>query len=136
MGNGENVVNLALATSETWKDKQSGETKEKTEWHRVVGFGKVADIIAQYTAKGSKLYIEGSLVTRKWQAQDGTDRYSTEIKIRDFQFLDSKPQGQPQNQGFGQQPVAQQPQQSQQPVTGYNQAPAPGFDNFDDDIPF
>jgi single-strand DNA-binding protein len=143
------VANLSLATTETWKDKQSGERQEKTEWHRCNAFDKLAEIIQQYVKKGSRIYIEGSLHTRKWQAQDGTDRYSTEIKIRDMQMLDS-PQGgqQPQQQGGygGQQPqqqsIGQQGrnlyQGGQQPQQQGNYgAPDPGgFDDFDDTIPF
>lgn len=84
MPNGELVANLSIATSESWKDKQTGEKKERTEWHRVCLFGKLAEIVHQYVAKGTKLYIEGQLRTRKWQAQDGSDRYSTEVVLSGF----------------------------------------------------
>lgn len=90
MPSGEPVANLSLATSETWKDGQSGETREKTEWHRVVAFRKLAEIIGQYCKKGSKLYIEGRLQTRKWQDQNGQDRYTTEIIADQMQMLDSR----------------------------------------------
>jgi len=113
------VANASIATSEKWRDKQSGQQQERTEWHRCVFFDKLAEIVQQYVKKGSKLYVEGQLQTRKWQAQDGTDRYSTEIKVRDMQMLDSPGQGQQQPrqqpQSMGQQGAAlyggQQPQQ-------------------------
>lgn len=91
--NGDRVANLSLATSESWKDKNTGERREKTEWHRVVVFGKLVDVIEQYVSKGSKLYFEGKLETRKWE-KDGQDRYSTEVVLRGFDskmvMLDSK----------------------------------------------
>lgn len=91
---GEAVATLSLATSEKWKDKQTGEAKERTEWHRVVFFGRPAEALKEYTHKGSKLYVEGQLATRKWQDKEGVDRYTTEIRGRAFEFLDSKPAGQ------------------------------------------
>ncbi|WP_343154206.1 single-stranded DNA-binding protein [Buchnera aphidicola] len=81
MPNGNAVVNMTLATSENWKDKTTGETKEKTEWHRVVLFGKLAEIAGEYLRKGSQVYIEGSLQTRKWQDQNGLERYTTEVIV-------------------------------------------------------
>ncbi|QFQ32697.1 single-stranded DNA-binding protein [Buchnera aphidicola (Aphis fabae)] len=81
MPNGNAVVNMTLATSENWKDKNTGETKEKTEWHRVVLFGKLAEIAGEYLRKGSQVYIEGSLQTRKWQDQNGLERYTTEVVV-------------------------------------------------------
>ena len=112
--NGGAVTNLTIATSESWKDKQTGEQKEKTEWHRVVMFGKLAEIAGEYVKKGSKLYIEGALQTRKWTNQQGQDQYTTEIVLQGFngvmQMLDGKQQGAPQQQaqgGFSNQ--AQQP---------------------------
>jgi single-strand DNA-binding protein len=84
MQNGNKVANLSLATSESWRDKASGERKEKTEWHRVVIFGKLADIAEQYLKKGSKVYVCGQLQTRKWQDKDGQDRYSTEVVLQGF----------------------------------------------------
>lgn len=114
------VANLTLATSESWKDKQTGEQKEKTEWHKVVVFGKLAEIAGEYLKKGSKAYFEGSLQTKKYTDQQGVEKYSTEIVVQGFngvmQMLDGRPQGQqaaPQQQGGFQQ---QSPQQ-------YNQAP-------------
>ena len=87
--NGDAVCAVNLATSESWKDKASGEKQERTEWHRVVFWRQLAEILGQYTAKGSKIYIEGSLRNRKWQDNNGNDRYTTEIVVRDMQMLDS-----------------------------------------------
>lgn len=113
------VTNISVATSEKWKDKQTGADKEATEWHKVVFNGRLAEITAQYLKKGSKVYIEGKLKTRKWQdKQSGQDRYSTEIVAREMQMLDSRQD----NQSYQQAP---QPQQQQK------QAP-----EFDDDIPW
>jgi len=90
MPSGGNVVNLRLATTRRWKDRNSGDRKEATEWHRVVCFNRTADIAAQYLKKGSQVYIEGRLQTRKWQAQDGTDRYSTEVVANSLTMLGKK----------------------------------------------
>ena len=84
MQNGSKVANLSLATSESWKDKATGERKEKTEWHRVVVFGALADIVERYVKKGSKVYVSGSLQTRKWTDKDGADKYTTEIVLQGF----------------------------------------------------
>jgi len=89
MPSGQAAANLSVATSESWKDKQTGEPVEKTEWHRVVAYGRLAEIMGEYLKKGSKVYIEGSLQTRKWE-KDGIDRYTTEIKAREMQMLDSR----------------------------------------------
>jgi single-strand DNA-binding protein len=89
-GKGNPFVVISVATSETWKDKNTGQPQERTEWHRCVCFGKLAEIIQQYSAKGNKVYVEGALRTRKWQAQDGGDRYTTEIVINEYQILDGK----------------------------------------------
>ena len=138
MPNGGGVANLTIATSETWKDKQTGEQKEKTEWHRVVMFGKLAEIAGEYLKKGSKVYIEGSLQTRKWTNQQGQDQYTTEIVVQGFngtmQMLDSRGQGAGgQSGGFSGQGQAPQQQggfsgQTAQEATqqqgGYSQ-PAP-----------
>ena len=125
---GDAICNIRLATTETWKDKQTGERKEATEWHRVSFYGKLAEIAGQYLRKGSQVYIEGSLRTRKWQDKDGQDRYSTEIRADEMKMLGGKPEGQH---------APQQPQPRQQP----QQRPAPqnaggGFGDMDDDIPF
>lgn len=135
--NGGSVANLSIATSEEWKDKQ-GQKQEKVEWHRVTVFGKLADIVGQYLKKGSKVYIEGKIQTRKWQDQQGQDKYTTEIVVDGFsgqlQMLgDSGSQGQQAPQQRPQNP-ARQAQQAAQP----QQAPSGGYDSFDDssDIPF
>jgi len=122
MPNGEAVVTLSIATSETWKDKQSGEKKERTEWHRIVFFRKLAEIAGEYIKKGSKIYIDGSLRTRKWQDDSGGDRYSTEIIASNLQMLDSK------QSGNGASPIGS----SQSTGAG----PVSAGDDFDDDIPF
>ncbi|MDP6166697.1 MAG: single-stranded DNA-binding protein, partial [Gammaproteobacteria bacterium] len=156
MPSGGAVTNLTLATSESWKDKQTGQPQERTEWHRVVFFNRLAEIAGEYVRKGSKLYVEGSLRTRQWE-QDGVKRYTTEIVASEMQMLDSRQGGQ-QGGGFapqqGQQDGGFQQQQAA-PQQNYQQAPqqqgggAPksatqqpaqqpgGFDSdFDDDIPF
>lgn len=135
---GDAVATLSVATSEQWIDKRTGDKQERTEWHRVVIFGKIAEIAQQYLRKGSKIYVEGKLRTRKWQGQDGADRYTTEVVIGmgdTFQMLDSKPQeGQsarpasPQGQGQGQ---ARNGRSGDSAASG-GQEPPP----FDDDIPF
>ena len=146
---GDMVTNITLATSETWKDKQTGQPQERTEWHRVVFHRRLAEIAGEYLHKGSKVYIEGSLKTRKWQGQDGQDRYTTEIIAREMQMLDSRGAGQGggqgsynQNQGGysqGGTQAAPAPAQSQAPAANAapaSTAPASDFGNFDDDIPF
>jgi len=138
--NGGAVANITLATSESWMDKNSGQRQEKTEWHRVVFFGKLADIVSQYVKKGSKLYVEGKLQTRKWQDQSGNDRYTTEVVVDSFngqmQMLDGRGGGNANmgggsnmgggNQGgYGNNPVAQpnnfQQQAPQQAANPYQQ---------------
>lgn len=129
LANGTAVTNLTLATSEQWKDKQSGEQKERTEWHNVVFFGRLAEIAGEYLRKGSQVYIEGSLRTRKWQDRDGHDRYTTEIVASEMQMLGGRGGGGTGAAGGGSQ--ESRPQQSSGP------APAPAADDgFDDDIPF
>ena len=143
MPSGGAVTNLSIATSESWKDKQSGEQKERTEWHRVVFFNRLAEIAGEYLKKGSKVYVEGSLRTREWE-KDGVKRYTTEIVASEMQMLDSRGAGggdytpsqsnQQPPQGQGGQSSPQGGSQGGAPAT--NQAPAGNFDNFDDDIPF
>ena len=131
MPNGNAVANITLATSETWNDKNSGEKQEKTEWHRVVFFGKLAEIVGQYLKKGSKIYVEGKLQTRKWQGQDGQDRYTTEVVVDiggTMQMLDSRGG----EAGFA---PAQQAAPAQQRAP-QQAAPAMVDYGFDDDIPF
>lgn len=134
MPNGSAVANLTLATSEKWKDKNTGEPKEETEWHRVVIFGKLAEIIGEYVRKGSKLYIEGKLKTRKWTDQQGQEKYTTEIVVDGFSgqmiMLDSKggnqSQGAQNTQGHAPQQNAprQAPNQQCQPQPQAQQSPA------------
>ena len=130
MPNGNAVANVSLATSETWKDKSTGEQQEKTEWHRVVFFNRLAEIVEQYVKKGTKLYVEGRLQTRSWE-QDGVKRYSTEVVANEMQMLDSRG-GVSQDFGGSQMAAAPAAQPSQQQAA----APPQNFDNFDDDIPF
>lgn len=135
MPSGGAVTNLSLATSETWKDKNTGDQQERTEWHRVVFFNRLAEIVEQYVKKGSKVYVEGSLRTRKWQGQDGQDRYTTEIVASEMQMLDSRGGQQAGGMGdYSQQsaPQSQPPQQPQQ--APQQQAPSASFG--DDEIPF
>lgn len=95
------IANLSIATSETWKDKQTGEPREQTEWHRCVAYRRLAEIAGEYLKKGSKVYVEGRLQTRKWQGQDGVERYTTEIVINDLQMLDGRPGGGQGQGGYG-----------------------------------
>jgi single-strand DNA-binding protein len=149
MPSGTAVANLRIATSESWKDKNTGEPQERTEWHRVALFGKVGEIAGQYLRKGSKVYIEGKLRTRKWQGQDGQDRYTTEIVVDvggTMQMLDSRgPGGVSEPSHGGTVPVSQggQPQSAVQQTGGMpvhdQPGPGPGGGDpggFDDDIPF
>ncbi|WP_373186811.1 single-stranded DNA-binding protein [Halopseudomonas sp.] len=142
--NGNAVANITLATSDSWKDKQTGQQQERTEWHRIVFFGRIAEVVGEYVRKGSKMYIEGRLQTREWE-KDGVKRYTTEIVVDiggQMQLLDGKPQGG--EQGMAprpqqQRPAAQQPNQrpaQQAPQQSAPQQPAPDYDSFDDDIPF
>ena len=130
MPNGNAVANVSLATSETWKDKSTGEQQEKTEWHRVVFFNRLAEIVEQYVKKGTKLYVEGRLQTRSWE-QDGVKRYSTEVVANEMQMLDSRGGG---SQDFSVSQIAEAP--AAQPSQQQAAAPPQNFDNFDDDIPF
>ncbi|MGE8436771.1 MAG: single-stranded DNA-binding protein [Pseudomonas palmensis] len=142
--NGNAVTNLSLATSEQWTDKQSGQKVERTEWHRVSLFGKVAEIAGEYLRKGSQCYIEGKLKTREWE-KDGIKRYSTEVHV-DINGTMQLLGGRPDNQGGSQQPQQRPPQQQRQQRQqhSYNQDDNYGQqsqqsappDNFDDDIPF
>lgn len=129
MPNGELVVNISVATSESWTDKNSGEKKEVTEWHRIVIYRKLAEIAAQYLHKGSQVYVEGRLKTRKWQDNNGQDRYSTEIQCDNFQMLGGRNQDTAQNQ-------LPKQQDKQQKAQSKPQQSEPPMDAFDDNIPF
>lgn len=119
---GDAICNISVATTETWKDKNTGDKKESTEWHKVCFYGKLAEIAGQYLRKGSQVYIEGSLRTRKWTDKDGQEKYSTEIRADEMKMLGGKPEGQPQAAAPRQQAPAQQQ--------------ADSFGDFSDDVPF
>ena len=125
MPNGNAVANITLATSESWKDKTSGEQQEKTEWHRVVMFRRLGEIAGEYLKKGSKVYIEGKLQTRKWQDSSGNDRYTTEIVANEMQMLDSR---------GGSANFSGEPKSA--PATAPAPVAASAGGDFDDDIPF
>lgn len=129
MPSGGAVANVTLATSESWKDKQSGEKQERTEWHNVVFYNRLAEIAGEYLKKGSKVYVEGSLRTRKWQDKNtGTDRYTTEIIASEMQMLDGRGGGGGEGYGGGTGQAQSAPPAREQV--------AAGADDFDDDIPF
>lgn len=139
--NGGSLAQFSIATSESWTDKNTGERKEQTEWHRIVLQNKLGEIAQQYLHKGSKVYVEGSLRTRQWTDQDGQERYTTEVRGSNIQLLDSKGDNQQQNQGGNQQGYQNNNQQgyqqqknqnrnNQQQNAGYNRNPP--INNFDD----
>ncbi len=133
--NGNAVATLSVATSEGWRDKESGERKERTEWHRVVLFSRLGEIAGEYLRKGSKVYIEGSLRTRKWQDRDGQDRYTTEIVGNDLQMLDSRGEASGdfnQASSGGLSKPSSKASSSSAPAS----QPAAAVDDFDDDVPF
>ena len=138
MPNGEAAVNFSLATTDSWRDKSSGEKREATEWHRLVAYRKTAEIIGQYVKKGTPLYIEGRLRTRKWQDKDGQERQVTEIEVLEFQMLGSRRSGDSDGAGGG------RPSGAERGAGGGvgNASPAPkskapgSFDDPDEDIPF
>lgn len=125
MPSGQAVCNITIATSESWNDKTSGEKVEKTEWHRVVFFRRLAEIAGEYLRKGSQVYIEGRLQTRKWQDQSGNDRYTTEIVANEMQMLGGK------GGGVASMPDSSSPASQPEPATAGSSS-----DDFDDDIPF
>ena len=142
--NGDAICNISVATTDTWKDRSSGEKKEQTEWHRVSFYGKLAEVAGQYLRKGRQVYIEGSLRTRKWQDKDGQDRYTTEIRADVMQMLGAR-------EGMGDVPSRggddydqREPRESREPREMPRSRPQPqasapassGFGDFDDDIPF
>jgi single-strand DNA-binding protein len=141
MPNGEAVTNVAVATTESWKDKNSGEKKELTEWHRITFYRKLAEIAGQYLKKGSQVYVEGRLQTRKWTDKDGVERYTTEIIADTMQMLGSRQGmggGAPMDDDYGSAPA---PHQNAGAGSGGGaprgaSKPAPNFNDMDDDIPF
>jgi single-strand DNA-binding protein len=161
MPTGDAVCNISVATNESWKDKQTGQMQERTEWHRVVAFRRLAEIMGEYLRKGSQVYLEGKLQTRKWQGQDGQDRYTTEIVVNEMQMLGSKqdnqqPQQQaqkPHKQAYNQRTTQQAKPRQQHAMSARQnnewdsdkkdydprkaaQCLAPMQDEWDDDIPF
>jgi single-strand DNA-binding protein len=136
MPDGGAVTNVSIATTESWKDKTSGEKQEKTEWHRVAFFGKLAEIAGEYLKKGSQIYVEGRLQTRKWQDKDGADRYTTEIIADRMQMLGSRQgagggeRGEREGGGGGERPAGAAPAKAAASKGGGK------FDDFEDDIPF
>jgi single-strand DNA-binding protein len=139
MPSGDPVANVRIATSEAWKDKQSGEMRDRTEWHNVVFFGRIAEVVKQYLHKGSKIYVEGKLRTRKWQGQDGQDRYTTEVVVDingTMQMLDGRPGG-GSSASFDDAPAGGGSYGSNRNAPASPPDPGPGGgDPFDDDIPF
>ena len=134
MPSGSAVTNFTVATNESWKDKQTGEQKERTEWHRVSMFNRLAEVAAEYLRKGSQVYIEGKLRTRKWQGKDGSDRYTTEIIADEMQMLGGRGGGD--FGGGGRSGGSGGSQGDGGQGGGGNAPPQPGPDDFDDDIPF
>lgn len=133
---GSAIANMTVATSEEWKDKITGESKSLTEWHRVVLFGKLAEVAGEYLRKGSQVYIEGQLRTRKWTDQSGQDKYTTEIIVGMngvMQMIGGKQENKPQQQGGWGNPQQPKPQQQSKPASSGQSIPPT---NFDDDIPF
>jgi single-strand DNA-binding protein len=140
MPNGKAVTNFSIATSESWKDKQTGEQREQTEWHNIVMYDRLAEIAAEYLRKGSQVYIEGKLRTRKWQDKEGRDRYTTEINANEMQMLGARAGGGAGGGGAGGGGGGEARGETQSrpaPASGAGRAPAGGADEpFDDDIPF
>ena len=131
MPSGGAVTNVTLAPSEQWKDKQSGEKRENTEWHRIVFFGRLAEIAGEYLKKGSQIYVEGRLQTRKWQGQDGVDKYTTEIVANEMQMLGGRS-----GAGGGGSYSNDMPETASAPTSKEPAMSTGGADDFDDDIPF
>jgi single-strand DNA-binding protein len=144
MPSGDAMTSITVATTDTWKDKVSGEKKEQTEWHRITFFGKLAEIAGQYLKKGSQVYVEGSLRTRKYMDKDGVEKYATDIRADSMQMLGSRQGGGMgggigMDDGYGAPPpaMASRPQQQSAPARqAPAQRPAPNFSDMDDDIPF
>ena len=131
--NGDAICSITVATTDTWKDKTTGEKKEQTEWHRVSFFGRLAEVAGQYLRKGSAVYVEGSLRTRKWQDKDGNDRYTTEIRADQMQMLGGRSDRQQSSDDGAPQ---QQRQEQRRPDSAPPQGSSSGFGGMDDDIPF
>ena len=129
---GSAVANISLATSDTWRDKETGDPQERTEWHRIVFFGRLAEIVSEYLRKGSKIYVEGRLQTRKWQDRDGNDRYTTEIVANEMQMLDSRSGS---GDFVGTPAQASKPQGANAPTVQHNIS-GDNSEFVDDDIPF
>lgn len=125
------IANISLATSDQWKDKNTGEQQERTEWHRVVFFDRLAEIVGEYLKKGSQIYVEGQLQTDKWQDQQGNDRYTTKIRARNMQMLGGREGG-----GGGAPPAKSKPAKADKPAADQPPADEPPSGDFDDDIPF
>ncbi len=141
MPDGNAITNVSIATSFAWTDKQSGEKKEETEWHRVVFRGKLAEVAGEYLKKGSQVYVEGRIKTRKWQDKEGQDRYSTEIVAFEMRMLGSRPNGGEQRQAPDEreqtrQAAAEGSRANQEPKPAAAKKPAGRFDDMEDDIPF
>src|SRR5207248_4086167 len=135
---GDAVTNIRLATTDRWKDKASGEMKEATEWHRIAFFGRLAEVAGEYLKKGSQVYVEGRLRTRKWQDKEGQDRYTTEIVADTMQMLGSRAgSGEPRGESsFGQKSAEPKAAAAAAPGAGAAKKPAGKFDDMEDDIPF
>ena len=131
--NGSAVANVRLATAESWRDKETGEQQERTEWHRVVFFGRLAEIVEQYLRKGSQVYVEGRIQTRKWQDRDGNDRYTTEIVANEMQMLGGRGAGGDAPAKSDGAPAKSDDAPASSPASGLSEQPT---DDFDDDIPF
>jgi single-strand DNA-binding protein len=146
MPSGDAITNIRLATTRRWKDRQTGERKEETEWHRVVFFAGLAKIAGEYLKKGSQVYVEGRIRTQKWQGQDGQDRYTTEIVADEMHMLGSRSGGtanfsDDQSGAYSAQPAKSGSQVGNRPMPPNNPgsmppSPPPDYDDFDDDIPF
>ncbi len=128
---GQAIANVTIATSESWKDKNTGEKQERTEWHRVVFFSRLAEIVGEYLKKGSQVYIEGRLQTRKWQDKEGKDRYTTEIVANEMQMLGSRSGGGTPSEDYNQDKTT-----ASKPAPATADTATSGADDFDDDIPF
>ena len=134
---GSAVANARLATAESWRDKETGDQQERTEWHRIVFFSRLAEIVGEYLKKGSQVYIEGRLQTRKWQDRDGNDRYTTEIVANEMQMLGSRGSGGAEIGGAsGHNESGNFASNASNGEPAAKQSPEPPMDDFDDDIPF